>query len=156
MMRLPVYTELLRVRRMVWHIGRMALPRPITVVQLLVAAAEVLILLWALTGGLLPVPDTVPAGPLVVGLYAVVALGGVHLAGRPVLDGLRLDQAGLGLLRHFCQPREWAGGQPAVELADPEDVAAKPASRTSAPFADWPLLRPTLVSGNGHAVEVAR
>lgn len=159
MMRLPVYTELLRVRRMVWHLGRWPLPRPITVTQLMVALGEALFLLWALSGGLLPVPASVPLGPIVIGGYLVAAVAGIHAAGQPLLDGLRLDQAALALLRHGCQPRDWLGGRPAAEVATEEGEVtnAHPAPMASepAPFTAWPTLRVGRVSGNGHSPEAA-
>jgi hypothetical protein len=101
---LPVYTELLRVERRVWHIGRWPLPRPITVPQLLLGILVSLVLFQGIQHGVLPIPRP-PFGPLVVGIYLVAGGGAVFAAGAPLLDGRAGPALLQSVLRYACEPR---------------------------------------------------
>src|SRR5919201_2742589 len=101
---LPVYTEVLRVERWVWHIGRWPLPRPITIPQLLLGILVSLVLFQGLQHGVLPVPQP-PVGPLLVGIYLVAGGGAVFGVGQPLLDGRAGPALLHSVLRHACEPR---------------------------------------------------
>ena len=101
---LPVYTELLRVERRVWHIGRWPLPRPITLPQLGISLIVFGVLFWAFQHGLLAVPAP-PLGPMLVGFYLMAGVAAVWVIGQPVLDGRTGAEVSGSLLRHAAEPR---------------------------------------------------
>jgi hypothetical protein len=107
---LPVYTSLLRVERRLYHIGRLELPRPVTLTE---AAVFVLTfgVLVALTRLL-----RIPVGPTWLWLYLVGPWLASWAATQPLADSKRLHQWALSQIRYFlAEPRALARLGPVSE-----------------------------------------
>jgi hypothetical protein len=133
---LPVYTELLRVERRVWHIGRWPLPRPITIPQLLLGILVSLVLFQGVQHGVLPVPPP-PVGPFLVGIYLVSGGAAVFGVGQPLLDGRAGPALLQSMLRRGCEPRLIVRLTPAWEPKSVKLRSPRPEAGVPEPLAPW-------------------
>ena len=109
-MDLPVYTSLLRVERRLYHIGRLELPRPVTLTE-----AAVFVLAF---GALVATTRLlhIPVGPTWLWLYLVVPWLASWACTQPLADSKRLHQWALSQVRYFfAEPRVLARLRPVTE-----------------------------------------
>ncbi|HKA51222.1 MAG TPA: TcpE family conjugal transfer membrane protein [Candidatus Dormibacteraeota bacterium] len=109
-MDLPVYTSLLRVERRLYHIGRLELPRPVTLTEAAV---------FVLAFGLLVAPTRllhIAIGPTWLWLYLVVPWLASWASTQPLADSKRLHTWALSQLRYLLtEPRVLARLRPVGE-----------------------------------------
>ena len=109
-MDLPVYTSLLRVERRLYHIGRLELPRPVTLTE-----AAVFVLAFSL----LVAPTRllhIAIGPGWLWLYLVVPWLASWASTQPLADSKRLHTWALSQLRYLLtEPRLLARLRPVSE-----------------------------------------
>ena len=109
-MDLPVYTSLLRVERRLYHIGRIELPRPVTLTEAAV---------FVVAFGALVAPTRllhVPVGPTWLWLYLVAPWLASWACTQPLADSKRLHQWVQSQLRYFlAEPRVLARLRPVAE-----------------------------------------
>jgi len=107
---LPVYTSLLRVERRLYHIGRLELPRPVTLTE-----AAVFVLAFSL----LVAPTRllhIAVGPSWLWLYLVVPWLASWASTQPLADSKRLHTWALSQLRYLLtEPRVLARLRPVSE-----------------------------------------
>ncbi|HKF17852.1 MAG TPA: TcpE family conjugal transfer membrane protein [Candidatus Dormibacteraeota bacterium] len=109
-MDLPVYTSLLRVERRLYHIGRLELPRPVTLTE-----AAVFVLAFSL----LVAPTRllhIAIGPGWLWLYLVVPWLASWASTQPLADSKRLHTWALSQFRYLLtEPRVLARLRPVSE-----------------------------------------
>ena len=109
-MDLPVYTSLLHLERRLYHIGRLELPRPVTLTEAAV---------FVLAFGLLAAPTRllhIAIGPAWLWLYLVVPWLASWASTQPLADSKRLHTWALSQLRYFlAEPRVLARLRPVSE-----------------------------------------
>lgn len=109
-MDLPVYTSLLHLERRLYHIGRLELPRPVTLTEAAV---------FVLAFGLLVAPTRllhIAVSPAWLWLYLVVPWLASWAATQPLADSKRLHAWALSQLRYFfAEPRILARLRPVSE-----------------------------------------
>lgn len=109
-MDLPVYTSLLRVERRLYHIGRLELPRPVTLTE-----AAVFVLAFSM----LVAPTRllhIAIGPGWLWLYLVVPWLASWASTQPLADNKRLHTWALSQLRYLLtEPRVLARLRPVSE-----------------------------------------
>jgi hypothetical protein len=165
MMRMPVLTSALRVRKVLHHLQGLKLPLPMTPAELGLGFAGSLLALFLLARGVrASMPQLVLILLLVVGIV-------VLLRARPV-DGKSTPQLGLTLLRWLGSPGRLIGDRPELERerkvmvtafvrGEPgEDLSrwtpsvvdmASPALAESAPAGEeWAEMVPVPAASNGN------
>lgn len=109
-MDLPVYTSLLRVERRLYHVGRLELPRPVTLTEAAV---------FVLAFGLLVAPTRllhIAVSPAWLWLYIVVPWLASWASTQPLADSKRLHTWALSQLRYLlAEPRVLARLRPVRE-----------------------------------------
>jgi hypothetical protein len=100
-MQLPVHTDLYRVRRTLYHIGDLVLPRPIGMVPTLVCVLT-LLLEWQVAHRL-HLPFTFDLWSLAI--YGAIPFAAYRLANRPVVEGRPLHLWALSQVRYVFQHR---------------------------------------------------
>jgi len=100
-MQLPVHTDLYRVRRTLYHIGDLVLPRPIGMVPAL-ACVMALLLEWQ--GAHRP-PLPFPFDVWSLAIYGAVPFIAYRLANRPLVEGRPLHLWLLSQVTYVFQPR---------------------------------------------------
>lgn len=109
-MELPVYTSLLRLERRLYHIGRLELPRPVTLTEaaVFVTAFGLLVALTRLLH--------IAISPAWLWLYLVGPWLASWASTQPLADRKRLHQWALSQLRYFlAEPRVLARLRPVRE-----------------------------------------